>query len=243
MSTSESFSPAVYKPLNKESKEIRVLDVLPSLNASVPLHGALRIMTLPEIRPHRTRSQMSSPQKPWAQPYETISYAWGDCKQRSVIRLDEVALGVPASAEAAVRRTRDKHSVRTVWIDSICINQNDISEKSDQIRIMGDVYACSTCNLIWLGESDETTASAIRSLEAIYDEILARTDGLRTWVQALNTFYAGVDANISDARSRASIDVEYDLPAIARFYSRPWFSRLWVNHAHRGATRAPQSLI
>lgn len=222
MSTSDSLPLAVYKPLNKAAKEIRVLDVLPSLDASAPLHGALRIMTLPEIRPPRTRGHTPLPPKPPTHSYETISYAWGDCNKISVVWLDEIALSVPASAEAAVRRMQDRHTVRTVWIDSICINQNDLGEKSDQIKIMGDVYACSICNLIWLGESDESTATAMRSLEAIYGEILSSTDSLRTWAQTLDSFYAG---------SRANINAACDLPAIARFYSRPWFSRLWVRDA------------
>lgn len=219
--------------MSKAAKEIRVLDILPSLDASAPLHGALRVTTLPEIRPPRTRGHTPLPPKPSAHSYETISYAWGDCNKISVVWLDEIALSVPASAEAAVRRMQDRHTVRTVWIDSICINQNDFVEKSDQIKTMGDVYACSTCNLIWLGESDETTSSAIQSFKAIYDEILAKTDDLRTWNQTLSIFYhAATRARIFDARSFASIDVEYDLSAIARFYSKP-LSRSFLPCASR----------
>lgn len=111
--------------------------------------------------------------------------------------IDGVALDVPASAESAVQRMRDRHSMRTLWIDSICINQSDINERSHQVGIMGDVYAHSTCNLIWLGESDESTASAVQSFNAVYDEILHAPENLRTWAKTLEGFYAGSRANFN----------------------------------------------
>lgn len=220
MLTCEVSPTPLYRPLDNTTREIRVLDVQPSLDAARPVHGSLRTIVLPKARPPRAEQLSSHRTEELAQAYETISYAWGDARRRCVILIDGVALDVPASAESAVQRMRDRHSMRTLWIDSICINQRDINERSHQVEIMGDVYAHSTCNLIWLGESDESTASAVQSFNAVYDEILHATDNLRTWAKTLEGFYAG---------DRANVHTAYDLPAMVRFYSRPWFSRLWVS--------------
>lgn len=221
--------PSVYKPLNRASKEIRVLDLRPSIDATEPIRGSLRIVTLSGTRPSKTQAPILQAAEAPEQRYETISYAWGDSQCNSIIFVGKNSLKVPASAEAAIRRMRDSHSTRTLWIDAICINQDDIGEKGHQVSIMGDVYAQSTCNLVWLGESDESTASAIRSFAAIYREILSMTDNLRTWTETLDGFYTG---------SRAEFQTTYDLPAMVRFYGRPWFRRLWVRISHESSNIA-----
>jgi hypothetical protein len=38
-----------------------------------------------------------------------------------------------------------------LWTDAISINQADLEEHAAQIRMMGDIYRCSRCTLIWLG--------------------------------------------------------------------------------------------
>lgn len=38
-----------------------------------------------------------------------------------------------------------------MWIDSLCINQIDTSEKNYQVRLMGDIFAKAQHVLIWLG--------------------------------------------------------------------------------------------
>ena len=40
---------------------------------------------------------------------------------------------------------------RTLWIDAICINQADISERSQQVRFMPHIYARAQTVLVWLG--------------------------------------------------------------------------------------------
>jgi len=39
-----------------------------------------------------------------------------------------------------------------MWIDSICVNQNDIQEKIYQVRLMGEIFPKAERVLIWLGE-------------------------------------------------------------------------------------------
>lgn len=53
------------------------------------------------------------------------------------------------------------------WIDSICINQNDTSERESQIRLMGQIYRQATQTLVWLGEQTGETDRALDFLAGL----------------------------------------------------------------------------
>jgi hypothetical protein len=51
----------------------------------------------------------------------------------------------------ALRNLRHEHQPRYVWIDTICINQLDVTERNSQVRLMRDVYTHAKSVCIWLG--------------------------------------------------------------------------------------------
>ena len=42
-----------------------------------------------------------------------------------------------------------------IWADAVCINQNDLDERSSQVSIMGDIYSSAKVCQIWLGTVEE----------------------------------------------------------------------------------------
>ena len=71
---------------------------------------------------------------------------------------------VPVTAEAALRRMRYVSETRVLWIDSVCINQNNLAERSQQVAIMTEVFQSGSKNLIWLGEDDGCTERALSDI-------------------------------------------------------------------------------
>ena len=55
------------------------------------------------------------------------------------------------------------------WIDQICINQDDLIERSDQVRIMDKIYKKAKMVLIWLGR-EPTMIEAARRLRDEKDD-------------------------------------------------------------------------
>ena len=94
-----------------------------------------------------------------------------------------------------------------LWLDAICINQNDTDERSEQVKLMGEVYRNSIRTLIWLGDADEVTEPAFRLMRLVYDDYLAR-----------------VDASDGKIHGELSLPEGSDVESFVKFYERPWVS-------------------
>ncbi|KAH7361167.1 hypothetical protein BKA66DRAFT_396649, partial [Pyrenochaeta sp. MPI-SDFR-AT-0127] len=42
-----------------------------------------------------------------------------------------------------------------LWVDAICIDQNDLIERNHQVGLIGQIYSNATLVLTWGGKSDE----------------------------------------------------------------------------------------
>jgi hypothetical protein len=59
---------------------------------------------------------------------------------------------------------------RFIWADAICINQSDLQERSQQVRLMGNIYRNAERVLIWLGP-DYTQVTARQTFSALCELI------------------------------------------------------------------------
>lgn len=76
-----------------------------------------------------------------APPFRAISYTWGDRTQTSTITLNGSTTAISNNAFYALWQARSRSVDSLLWIDSLCINQSDLAEKSAQVQIMGDIFA------------------------------------------------------------------------------------------------------
>ena len=98
--------------------------------------------------------------------YEAISYTWGGSSEGATICIDgHGGFPVTDNVAAILRRLRFWDSLRTLWIDSICINQQDLAERAQQVKIMGEVYSHASQTLVWLGDSGISLSDRERERE------------------------------------------------------------------------------
>lgn len=90
--------------------------------------------------------------------YEALSYVWGDPKATLPITLNGSLFHVTTNLGSALRRLRKTTKKRVIWIDALCINQQDMQERNEQVKIMGAIYASSQELLLWLGEHRDLQA-------------------------------------------------------------------------------------
>lgn len=91
--------------------------------------------------------------------FDSLSYVWGSNETPYRILIHGSPIPITASCYTALRNLRRHHGVRTLWVDSISINQIDNVEKAAQIPLMRDIYGKAQKVYVWLGESTLTANS------------------------------------------------------------------------------------
>lgn len=125
-----------YRPL--EPREIRILEFEPG-GFDDPLCGRfLYTVLLSDFH--------AIPMEYWA-----LSYCWGDVSDCVNITLhggsherSSRPFRVGRTVEEALRRLRNRDKHLKIWIDAICINQDNFSERSQQVNMMREIYSCAT---------------------------------------------------------------------------------------------------
>jgi hypothetical protein len=64
---------------------------------------------------------------------------------------------VAANLFVAFQYLRYQTKPRTLWCDAICINQEDLLERSQQVQLMDLVYRGADRVLVWLGEQNHNS--------------------------------------------------------------------------------------
>jgi hypothetical protein len=94
-------------------------------------------------------------QKIDGKPYEALSYVWGDPTAVTFVKCTDEThegyLGVGLFLSKALFSFRLPTQTRRIWVDALCINQKDITERQSQVRLMGAVYGTAAYVLCWLG--------------------------------------------------------------------------------------------
>ncbi|CAI9633045.1 unnamed protein product [Alternaria burnsii] len=85
--------------------------------------------------------------------YDALSYAWGNATPSAKCICDGNAILLRDNLDSALRYLRKPQDVRYVWIDFLCINQNDLVEKAFQIPRMKTIFSKASTVVVWLGKS------------------------------------------------------------------------------------------
>lgn len=162
--------------------------------------------------------------------YEALSYAWGNADATEFIEVeanDQLAgldppaiLKIRPNLAAALRFLRYVDDVRILWIDAICINQEDVKERNEQVRLMTNIYAFSHRIIAWLGEESHDSKHALAVLQHIGHQ-LTTTRGGRL-IAAPGT----TEHNLWRNDFELSFD-QHTWNALFSFVERAWFYRLW----------------
>ncbi|KAF1974992.1 HET-domain-containing protein [Bimuria novae-zelandiae CBS 107.79] len=94
-------------------------------------------------------------------PYEAISYAWatqdGDDALSQTVYCQGGVISVTKTCEAALRCLRRQGRKRHLWVDAVCIDQNNVKERNHQVGFMGTIFANASQVVIYLGSGNEAS--------------------------------------------------------------------------------------
>ncbi|UKZ69536.1 uncharacterized protein TrAtP1_010542 [Trichoderma atroviride] len=101
--------------------------------------------------------------------YEALSYAWGASgapdEHRPTMSLNKQEFIISSTLEQALRRLRRLDTERVMWIDRVCINQDNINERNTQVTIMPDIYRGAVRVIAWIGERSDDSDRALSFLK------------------------------------------------------------------------------
>lgn len=197
--------------LDSHKKQIRLLQILPRHHRPSQDLGNSDDDTV-HCQMFKTCLDEDDPRPPL---FNALSYAWGNPSNVTNIVVNETTMTVTSNLESALRHLRDHHIWTTsgfpLWVDAVCINQEDAEERDDQVDMMGDIYRRAHRVLAWLGEGDSDTDWLVP---------LLGDRGFREQVKK-----ADMEADFAPGAVvvRAAVILMYDL------FRRAWWERLWVS--------------
>ncbi|ETS81768.1 hypothetical protein PFICI_06770 [Pestalotiopsis fici W106-1] len=166
--------------------------------------------------------------------YEALSYAWGPKGQPMIISIEgeeSCIAHVTQNLYIALKHLRLGDRVRVLWIDALCIDQENNEEKSAQVAIMADIYQCASRVVAWLGPEADGSNLAMLSMYYLGSQIAVNwpgPNGDSSRAQYAISAAQGFDG-VDWIHGRVSIPLQApELNAIYHLLSRPWFGRLWI---------------
>jgi hypothetical protein len=137
--------------------------------------------------------------------YEAVSYTWatvyGDASLSSHVSCRGKKIAITKNCESMLRTLRRQGTNRTIWVDAICIDQENTEERNHQVRLMATIYSNASQVVAYLGPTSEHDSVSI-------NRVIDHLEG---------KFAAMV--NRSDKQN--SCDV-------SKFLRMPYFDRVWV---------------
>ncbi|KAF5541435.1 heterokaryon incompatibility 6 OR allele [Fusarium mexicanum] len=147
-------------------------------------------------------------------------------------------MSISSSLYIALRELRGSNASRVIWADAICINQDDVKERGQQVALMGQIFSGAWQVVVWLGEESDRCLCGNTVLEASLSSVSNAFSGICTvvndWLvqagqEALEATYSEISKDGQSTMLRANTDdVEDNRSAMIQLFRRRWFSRIWV---------------
>ncbi|KAK2589889.1 hypothetical protein QQS21_012429 [Conoideocrella luteorostrata] len=160
--------------------------------------------------------------------YVALSYVWGCPGPEKRITLNGLPFTVTSNLFEALLQLRQSQRIQQgfkVWIDAICINQNDLEERGSQVGRMRDIYASAWHVVMWLGAEADNSDLALTTLRWL--ALLTRAK------PALDTVYR--QTKTVDARPLFVKWSSYKSPfrkeiykALFSLLTRSYWTRMWI---------------
>jgi hypothetical protein len=192
-------------------------------------------------------------------PYIALSYCWGNVEDTVEIVLHGSSKDSPSAYQepisAPFRITRNLYVAlmalrndrkQYLWVDALCINQQDPQEKTHQVQLMGKIYSLAESVLVWLGPDDKYSRFLMRlwtahlrplintlddgAMKNLYDDLFKSAHPLWNDV-AQDEILIRFELGLNDEKVDQASPDRYKRALWVSFNSvlnRPWWSRIWI---------------
>ena len=172
-----------------------------------------------------------------APPFTALSYTWGDPFPPSApdnprntnaptedlfVILGDTQFPIQENLARALSSLTSQGLKGPLWIDAICIDQNNPVERSSQVMLMGDIYAGANEVIVWLGPESAADSGALR----LHNEFMP---ALRAHLGDRSKDTSAMRGLSQDRMLQLGILADPNLlEAYSPFRRRSWFGRAWT---------------
>ena len=132
--------------------------------------------------------------------YEALSYTWGNPSRVHPVRCGNAFLKVTENLRDALTTLRLPKKKRLLWIDQLCINQEDVEERNGQVKIMHLIYKHASRTVVFLASDDAPTCD------------------FKLWRYQI----------LRELRRAHSQGESKELAEYRRLFNQLWFQRVWI---------------
>ena len=180
--------------------------------------------------------------------YEALSYTWGEARDEDEITLceqnmtdseeqdleiivDQTRVSLQLNLYHALEQFRSMGFHGYLWIDAICIDQQNDKEKTSQVKLMRQIYSKAQKVLVWLGKDLSYDGGDVASSIYQLSELGATNTGPSSAMNRGASQLGGRLPDLSNAEMLQPFGLG-DWPnekwlSLGLFLSRRWFRRLW----------------
>jgi hypothetical protein len=144
-----------YTSLDLSQRSIRLLLLHPDRSESGHIECELRDATVDE-------------------DYVCLSYVWGQPDEGYTVTINGRPLRVRMNLYKFLQQARKK-DLGWLWIDALCIDQENLAERTHQVQQMGSIYSRASRVISWLGPSPEM-AGVLRNVALQHQRDNVRMD-------------------------------------------------------------------
>ena len=195
-----------HEPLDLTRPTIRVFTILPGT-------GTIRcLMKQVDLDSDRT----------------ACSYVWGDQEPSQVILINERPFYIRENLHDFLLQMRKDEGLKPLWVDALCIDQSNTSERNHQVQQMGSIYRGARAVVSWFGQGEPSVAQFMQFARIVSKEVTEKRAARLGTTKSANPavlFYLSVNRHRWDRDRWEVVDFSDRVEA---FCGLEYFSRTWI---------------
>ncbi len=139
--------------------------------------------------------------------YTALSYVWGSSDRTCSVDILSNQVRITATVDCILRKLRQPLKPVFLWIDQLCIDQDDLADRESQVAQMAAIYRRAFNTLVWL--CDDPDCGALSCLQRLYEATVGYEADL-------------LDEELEDLKDKETFN------SLARLLESVWFRRTWI---------------
>lgn len=152
--------------------------------------------------------------------YDALSYRWEGPADHHYISVNGTRVPVMANLFYALKEMRTMFGakeipiLRNLWVDSICIDQASVEERTKQVSLMGEIYSRASTVRVWIGQPQSI------DVRAAFDLI---NDSLQ--IDRTADYWKNI---VKWQSTKVIVSNGAGVKALTELLNRPYWNRMWV---------------